>query len=128
MPEAHQPQLTELTAQLSALGFQVSPIAPSGPQAFYGVRPSNNNRNNDNNNHGNRNNSRGNNNNDVELGSAFALKDLRPLNYFLGIETVVHVSDVLLSQKKYILELLQSVGLSNCNPMSSLYLELTQFR
>nr|GEV40677.1 hypothetical protein [Tanacetum cinerariifolium] len=51
----------ELTAQLSVLGFQVSPIAPSGPQAFYGVRPSNN-KNNNNNNHGNRNNSYGNNN------------------------------------------------------------------
>nr|GEU80489.1 concanavalin A-like lectin/glucanase, subgroup [Tanacetum cinerariifolium] len=36
----------ELTAQLSALGFQVSPIAASGLQPFYGVRPSNNNRNN----------------------------------------------------------------------------------
>ncbi|GKB43399.1 hypothetical protein Tco_0888341 [Tanacetum coccineum] len=63
MPEARQAQLSELTAQLSTLGFQVSPIAPSGPQAFYGVRPSNNNRNNNNNNRGNRNNSRGNNNN-----------------------------------------------------------------
>ncbi|GKF21854.1 hypothetical protein Tco_0070492, partial [Tanacetum coccineum] len=56
MPEARQAQLSELTAQLSALGFQVSPIAPSGPQAFYGVRPSNNN--NNNNNRDNRNNSR----------------------------------------------------------------------
>ncbi|GJZ65958.1 gag/pol polyprotein [Tanacetum coccineum] len=46
-----------------ALGFQVSPIAPSGPQAFYGVRPSSNNMNNNNNNRGNRNNSRGNNTN-----------------------------------------------------------------
>nr|GEV52425.1 nucleotide-binding, alpha-beta plait [Tanacetum cinerariifolium] len=61
MPEARQAQLSELTAQLSALGFQVLSIAPFGPQAFYGVRPSNN-RNNNNNNHGNRNNSRGNNN------------------------------------------------------------------
>nr|GEW05262.1 retrotransposon protein, putative, Ty1-copia subclass [Tanacetum cinerariifolium] len=42
-----------------------------------------------------------------QLGSAFALKDLRPLNYFLGIEIVPHVSGILLSQKKYILELLQ---------------------
>ncbi|GJU09961.1 retrovirus-related pol polyprotein from transposon TNT 1-94 [Tanacetum coccineum] len=50
---------------------------------------------------------------------AFALKDLEPLNYFLGIEIVPHVSDILLSQKKYILELLQRVGLSNCNPVSS---------
>ncbi|GJY74359.1 putative RNA-directed DNA polymerase [Tanacetum coccineum] len=54
-----------------------------------------------------------------QLGSAFALKDLGPLNYILGIEIVPHVSDILLSQKKYILELLQSVGLSNCNPVSS---------
>nr|GEY44007.1 hypothetical protein [Tanacetum cinerariifolium] len=44
-----------------------------------------------------------------QLGSAFALKDLGPLNYFLGIEIVSHVSDILISQKKYILELLQSV-------------------
>ncbi|GKD19435.1 nucleotide-binding alpha-beta plait domain-containing protein [Tanacetum coccineum] len=63
MPEARQAQLLELAAQLSALGFQVSPIAPSGPQAFYGARPLNNNMSNNNNNRGNRNNSRGNNNN-----------------------------------------------------------------
>ncbi|GJY70337.1 nucleotide-binding alpha-beta plait domain-containing protein [Tanacetum coccineum] len=61
MPEACQAQLSKLTAQLSALGFQVSPIEPYGPQAFYGVRPSNN-RNNNNNNRGNHNNSHGNNN------------------------------------------------------------------
>nr|GEX36496.1 hypothetical protein [Tanacetum cinerariifolium] len=54
-----------------------------------------------------------------QIGSAFALKDLGPLNYFLGIEIVPHVSGILLSQKKYILELLQSDGLSNCNPVSS---------
>ncbi|GKC34006.1 putative RNA-directed DNA polymerase, partial [Tanacetum coccineum] len=54
-----------------------------------------------------------------QLRSAFALKDLGPLNYLLGIEIVPHVSDILLSQKKYILELLQSVGLSNCNLVSS---------
>ncbi|GJR33310.1 retrovirus-related pol polyprotein from transposon TNT 1-94 [Tanacetum coccineum] len=54
-----------------------------------------------------------------QLGSAFALKDLGPLNYFLGIEIVSHVFDILLSQKKYVLELLQSDGLSNCNPVSS---------
>nr|GEW59915.1 feruloyl CoA ortho-hydroxylase 1 [Tanacetum cinerariifolium] len=54
-----------------------------------------------------------------QLGSAFSLKDLGPLNYFLGIEIVPHVSGILLSQKKYILELLQSAGLSSCNPVSS---------
>ncbi|GKC10206.1 nucleotide-binding alpha-beta plait domain-containing protein [Tanacetum coccineum] len=65
MPKARQAQLSELIAQLSALGFQMSPIEPSGLQAFYGVRPSNNNMNNNNNNRGNRNNSRSNNNNRV---------------------------------------------------------------
>ncbi|GJS83866.1 retrovirus-related pol polyprotein from transposon TNT 1-94 [Tanacetum coccineum] len=53
-----------------------------------------------------------------QLGYAFALKDLGPLNYFLGIEIFPHVSGILLSQKK-ILELLQSDGLSNCNLVSS---------
>ncbi|GJU24330.1 putative RNA-directed DNA polymerase [Tanacetum coccineum] len=53
-----------------------------------------------------------------QLGSAFALKDLGPLNYFLGIEIIPYVSGILLSQKKYILELLQSAaGLSNSNPV-----------
>ncbi|GJR86798.1 nucleotide-binding alpha-beta plait domain-containing protein [Tanacetum coccineum] len=55
--------LLKIAAQLSALGFQVSPIAPSGLQAFYGARPSNNNSSNNNTNRGNHNNSRGNNNN-----------------------------------------------------------------
>ncbi|GJT74228.1 putative RNA-directed DNA polymerase [Tanacetum coccineum] len=54
-----------------------------------------------------------------QLGSAFALKDLGPLNYFFGIEIVPHVSGILLSQKKYILELLQSDGVFNCNPVPS---------
>ncbi|GJV30830.1 nucleotide-binding alpha-beta plait domain-containing protein [Tanacetum coccineum] len=45
--------------------------------------------------------------------------DLGPLNYFLGIEIVPHVSGILLSEKKYILELLQRAGLSNCNHVSS---------
>ncbi|GKB29508.1 putative RNA-directed DNA polymerase, partial [Tanacetum coccineum] len=53
-----------------------------------------------------------------QRGSAFALKDLVSLNYFLGIEIVPHVSGILLSQKKYILKLLQSGGLSNCNLVS----------
>ncbi|GJS63973.1 retrovirus-related pol polyprotein from transposon TNT 1-94 [Tanacetum coccineum] len=53
-----------------------------------------------------------------QLGFAFALKDLGPLNY-LGIEIVPYVFGILLSQKKYILELLQSAGLSNYNPVSS---------
>ncbi|GJV73098.1 tryptophan synthase beta chain 1 [Tanacetum coccineum] len=53
------------------LGKTHTPIAPSGPQAFYGARTSNNNKSNNNNNHGNRNNSRGNNNRGRDNGRLF---------------------------------------------------------
>nr|GEX95865.1 nucleotide-binding, alpha-beta plait [Tanacetum cinerariifolium] len=153
---------SELHALLSdhdyMFGKILSPIAPFGPQAFYGVRLLNNNMNNNNNNRGNSNNSpkwrqamkveydalikngmwslvpRASNTNVVDgkwvymlkqdkngaitcykarfigkgfrqqpgnnkgtidniicqLGSAFALNDLGPLNYFLGIEIARH--------------------------------------
>ncbi|GKA99532.1 integrase [Tanacetum coccineum] len=55
----------------------------------------------------------------VTSGIDIIVTDLGQLNYFLGIKIVPHVSDILLSQKKYILELLQGAGLSNCNPVSS---------
>ncbi|GKD05950.1 hypothetical protein Tco_1180924 [Tanacetum coccineum] len=52
---------SELHALLSDHDYMLektrTPIAPYGPQAFYGARPSNNNRSNNNNNRGNRNNS-----------------------------------------------------------------------
>ncbi|GJZ56409.1 putative RNA-directed DNA polymerase [Tanacetum coccineum] len=66
---------SELHALLSdhdyMLGKTRTPIAPYGPQAFYGARPSNNNRSNNNNNRGNRNNSRGNNNRGRDNGRQF---------------------------------------------------------
>ncbi|GKC93370.1 ribonuclease H-like domain-containing protein [Tanacetum coccineum] len=132
---------SELHALLSdhdyMLGKTRTPIAPYGPQAIMCYAPTNNNRYNKNNNRGNRNNSpewrqaikeeydalmkngtwslvpRASTTNVVDG------KGSRLLNYFLGIEIVSHVSGILLSQKKYILELLQSAGLSNCNPVSS---------
>ncbi|GKE29077.1 putative ribonuclease H-like domain-containing protein [Tanacetum coccineum] len=53
------------------LGKTHTPIAPSGPQAFYGARTSNNNKSNNNNNRGNRNNSRGNNTQGHDNGCLF---------------------------------------------------------
>ncbi|GJX47706.1 retrovirus-related pol polyprotein from transposon TNT 1-94 [Tanacetum coccineum] len=53
------------------LGKTHTPIAPSGPQAFYGARPSNNNRRSNNNNRGNHNNSCGNNNRGRDNGRQF---------------------------------------------------------
>jgi len=51
------------------------------------------------------------------LSRTFALQDLGELSYFLGIEIVKQGSDLLLSQRKYILELLERAGLSNSKPV-----------
>nr|GEU38090.1 nucleotide-binding, alpha-beta plait [Tanacetum cinerariifolium] len=80
MPKSHQAQLSELTAQLSALGFQVSPITPYGPQAFYGVLPSNNNKNNNNNNCGNLNDYHGDNKNRDTGANSHVTPDLEAMD------------------------------------------------
>ncbi|KAJ9547783.1 LOW QUALITY PROTEIN: hypothetical protein OSB04_020326 [Centaurea solstitialis] len=50
------------------------------------------------------------------LGRTFPIQDMGKLSYFLGIEIG---ADILLSQQKYILELLQKAGLSDAKPVSS---------
>nr|GEU35571.1 hypothetical protein [Tanacetum cinerariifolium] len=66
---------SELHALLSDHDYMLekthTPIAPNGPQTFYGARSSNNNRSNNNKNRGNRNNSRGNNNQGRDNGRQF---------------------------------------------------------
>ncbi|KAJ0483795.1 putative RNA-directed DNA polymerase [Helianthus annuus] len=59
--------------------------------------------------------------NDViaKLSSAFAVKDLGTLHYFLGIEIVPHGKNIILSQRKYISELITKVGLIDCKPVPS---------
>uniref|UniRef100_A0A2N9HUY1 Uncharacterized protein n=1 Tax=Fagus sylvatica TaxID=28930 RepID=A0A2N9HUY1_FAGSY len=54
-----------------------------------------------------------------QLGSEFAVKDLGGLNYFLGIEVVPCTPGVLLSQKKYILDILTRTKMSEAKPVSS---------
>lgn len=44
----------------------------------------------------------------TQLTATFSLKDLRDLNYFLGIEVLKNSSGLHLSQSKYISDLLQS--------------------
>jgi histone deacetylase 1/2 len=56
----------------------------------------------------------------LEMSSAFAVKDLGPLHYFLGIEVHRQTSGgLLLTQKKYSMELLQRANMLKCMPAST---------
>ncbi|XP_043718020.1 uncharacterized mitochondrial protein AtMg00810-like [Telopea speciosissima] len=48
------------------------------------------------------------------LGQEFEIKDLGQLRYFLGIEVAHSSSDIFLSQRKYILDLLSETGMLGC--------------
>lgn len=47
------------------------------------------------------------------------LKTLVNCIFFLGIEVFSHESDLILSQRKYILDILHRSGLKDCKPVSS---------
>ena len=49
--------------------------------------------------------------------SEFALKDLGSLSYFLGIEAVTHSMGLVLTQRQYIENLLESAGMTNAKPV-----------
>ena len=53
------------------------------------------------------------------LSKRFSLKDLGALSYFLGIETQRSGSGLLLTQRKYINDLLARVNMTTVNPVSS---------
>ena len=55
-----------------------------------------------------------------QLSSEFAMKDLGPLHYFLGIEVVPTPTGLFLSQGKYAQDLLQRAHMSDCNAISTL--------
>jgi hypothetical protein len=60
------------------------------------------------------------------LRAEFALKDLGPLHYFLGIEVVRRSDGFFLHQKKYAHELLHRAGMLNCSPVAtSVYTKTT---
>nr|GEX48092.1 ribonuclease H-like domain-containing protein [Tanacetum cinerariifolium] len=50
------------------------------------------------------------------LHAEFAMTDLGPLNYFLGISATCTTSGIFLSQKKYATEILEQAQILNCNP------------
>lgn len=51
------------------------------------------------------------------LNTQFHMKDLGPVRYFLGLEVDHNDHGYFLSQRKYILDLLQEYGLSNYKPL-----------
>ena len=50
------------------------------------------------------------------LASEFAMKDLGPLSYFLGIAVTRHAGCLFLSQRKYAEEIIEQAGMSACKP------------
>ncbi|XP_059298129.1 uncharacterized mitochondrial protein AtMg00810-like [Lycium ferocissimum] len=53
------------------------------------------------------------------LTSEFAMKDLGPLNYFLGIHVTRHKDGMFLSQRKYAEEIIDRAGMSSCKATST---------
>ncbi|XP_058099004.1 uncharacterized mitochondrial protein AtMg00810-like [Magnolia sinica] len=54
------------------------------------------------------------------LKTKFEIKDLGPLRYFLGIEVARSSSRLVLSQRKYALDLLMETGMLGCKPATTL--------
>ena len=53
------------------------------------------------------------------MSKEFEMKDLGPLKYFLGIEVSRSNKGIVLSQRKYALDLLQETGMSACQPVDT---------
>lgn len=52
----------------------------------------------------------------TSLQKEFSMKDLGPLNHFLGINVTPHSGGLLLTQRQYCLEILERAGMSDCKP------------
>ncbi|XP_019102930.1 uncharacterized mitochondrial protein AtMg00810-like [Beta vulgaris subsp. vulgaris] len=55
----------------------------------------------------------------VALDQAFTSKDLGELKYFFGIEIIKNTSGIMLSQKKYILDMIKDLNLDHSRPVST---------
>lgn len=60
-----------------------------------------------------------------KLSAEFAMKDLGPLHYFLGIESHRRSDGLILSHCKYILELLTKFNMSNVKLISTVFASKT---
>eukprot|EP00253_Pinus_taeda_P026857 PITA_26857 len=54
-----------------------------------------------------------------ELRKGFEITDLGYVHYYLGIEVTQHPKSIFLSQKKYIVDLLNRFGMAECNPLTT---------
>eukprot|EP00253_Pinus_taeda_P015940 PITA_15940 len=54
-----------------------------------------------------------------ELRKGFEMTDLGYVHYYLGIEVIQHPKSIFLSQKKYIGDLLNRFGITECNPLTT---------
>lgn len=54
-----------------------------------------------------------------DLKGEFPLKDLGQLHYFLGIQVTKVRDGIVLTQEKYVLDLLKKVGMSDCQGVST---------
>eukprot|EP00253_Pinus_taeda_P036296 PITA_36296 len=54
-----------------------------------------------------------------ELGKGFEITDLGYVHYYIGIEVTQHPKSIFLSQKKYIGDLLNILGMIECNPLTT---------
>jgi hypothetical protein len=62
------------------------------------------------------------------LGNCFKLKDLGVLKYFLGIEVAHSAQGIFLSQRKYVLEILEETSFLGAKPSSLGVGKLTGYR
>jgi hypothetical protein len=53
----------------------------------------------------------------ANLKKDFALKDLGDLHYFLGVEVTKTHDGIILSQSKYVMDLLKKTGMNTCKPV-----------
>ncbi|XP_021972077.1 uncharacterized mitochondrial protein AtMg00810-like [Helianthus annuus] len=51
------------------------------------------------------------------LAKEFAMKDLGPLRFFLGISVTRHKNSMFLSQQSYVKEIIERAGMTSCNPV-----------
>ena len=49
----------------------------------------------------------------------FQTKDLGKLKYFMGIEIAQSSSSVVISQRKYVLDILEEIGMLDCKPIDT---------